>query len=122
MSIAFMTRSKKLACASADRMITFYDLTQGKQHQGTPYSRIENLVGVPHCMDYFDWSTKNTPGESSKKKDTKDVEVLETLLVGDDLGIIHRYNFTSNDWHFCEGRNWHYLEEVKQKNDPKNSK
>ena len=55
MCIAFMTRSKKLACASADRMITFYDLTQVKQNQSAiPHSRIENLLGVPHCMDYYE--------------------------------------------------------------------
>jgi hypothetical protein len=27
---------------------------------------------------------------------------LETLLVGDDLGICHMYNFIPNDWHYCE--------------------
>jgi len=26
----------------------------------------------------------------------------ETLLLGDDLGICHMYNFTKDDWHYCE--------------------
>ena len=33
-----------------------------------------------------------------KNKENK----LETLLVGDDLGICHMYNFTSLEWHYCE--------------------
>lgn len=33
-----------------------------------------------------------------KNKENK----LETLLLGDDLGICHMYNFTRFDWHYCE--------------------
>jgi hypothetical protein len=29
---------------------------------------------------------------------------LEVLLMGDDLGICHLYNFTSENWHTCEYR------------------
>lgn len=52
-------------------------------------SRIENLVGVPLCLEYYAWP---------KSKDARQ----ESLLVGDDLGICHLYNFTSSDWHCCE--------------------
>lgn len=52
-------------------------------------SRIENLVGVPLCVEYYPWP-KNKEGR------------YETLLVGDDLGICHLYNFTEPEWHYCE--------------------
>ncbi len=52
-------------------------------------SRIENLVGVPLCLEYYAWP---------KNKDGR----YETLLVGDDLGICHLYNFTEPEWHYCE--------------------
>ena len=82
-----MTQSKRLVAASANRMISFYDLNQTNYH--TPVSRIENLVGVPLCIEYYAWP---------KNKDAR----LETILVGDDLGICHMYNITTPDWHFCE--------------------
>lgn len=82
-----MTQSKRLVAASANRMISFYDLNQTNYY--TPVSRIENLVGVPLCLEYYAWP---------KNKDAR----LESLLVGDDLGICHLYNFTSSDWHYCE--------------------
>lgn len=82
-----MTQSKRLVAASANRMISFYDLNQTNYY--TPVSRIENLVGVPLCLEYYAWP---------KNKDAR----LESLLVGDDLGICHLYNFTSTDWHYCE--------------------
>jgi hypothetical protein len=44
---------------------------------------------VPLCLEYYPWP---------KNKDNK----LESLLVGDDLGICHLYNFTQTDWHYCE--------------------
>lgn len=50
---------------------------------------MENLVGVPLCIEYYPWP---------KNKDGK----LETLLIGDDLGICQMINFTDNDWHTCE--------------------
>jgi len=86
-SITYMTHSKRLVAASANRMISFYDL--GSTNYSVPTSRIEGLVGIPLCMEYYRWP---------KNKDGK----FETLLVGDDLGICHSYNFTSNEWHMCE--------------------
>lgn len=68
--------------------ISFYDLS--KTDYNKPVSRIENLVGIPLCLEYYRWPKNNNEDR------------LETLLVGDDLGIIHMYNFTSLDWHFCE--------------------
>ena len=82
-----MTLSKRLVAASANRMISFYDLNQTNYY--TPVSRIENLVGVPLCLEYYAWP-KNKEGR------------YETLLVGDDLGICHLYNFTEPEWHYCE--------------------
>lgn len=82
-----MALSKRLVAASANRMISFYDLNQTNYY--TPVSRIENLVGVPLCLEYYPWP---------KNKDGR----YETLLVGDDLGICHLYNFTESEWHYCE--------------------
>lgn len=82
-----MTASKKLVAASANRMISFYDLASTNYQ--LPYSRIEGLVGIPLCMEYYAWD-KNSEGK------------LETLLVGDDLGICHKYDFTKVDWHWCQ--------------------
>lgn len=82
-----MTLSKRLVAASANRMISFYDLNQTNYY--TPVSRIENLVGVPLCLEYYAWP---------KNKDAR----IESILVGDDLGICHLYNFTATDWHYCE--------------------
>jgi len=83
-----MTVSKKLVAASANRMISFYDLSSTNYQ--LPYSRIEGLVGIPLCMEYYAWPPKNSEGK------------LETLLVGDDLGICHKYDFTKTDWHWCQ--------------------
>lgn len=85
--IQYMTHSKRLVAASANRMISFYDLNS--TNFNVPVSRIENLVGIPLCMEYYKWP-KNNEGKN------------ETLLVGDDLGICHMYNFTSNEWHMCQ--------------------
>jgi len=84
--IQYMTRSKKLVAASANRMISFYDLQQ--TNYNTPTSRFEGLVGIPLCMEYYAWNKANE-------------DKHETLLVGDDLGICHMYNFKEN-WHSCE--------------------
>ena len=92
--ITYMTLSKRLVAASANRMISFYDLEKtGDLNQ--PTSRIEGMVGVPFCLEYYQWP---------KNGDNK----LESLLVGDDLGIIHLYNFVKDKeeeregWHWCE--------------------
>jgi hypothetical protein len=87
-AIQFMTYSKKLVAASANRMISFYDLDA--TNYNVPYSRIEHLVGIPLCLEYYPW-----PRSSNETR-------LETLLVGDDLGICHLYNFVAKDWHYCE--------------------
>jgi len=82
----YMQATKRLVAASADRMISFYDLAS--TNFNIPVSRIEGLVGIPLCMEYYRWP-KNNDGK------------FETLLVGDDLGICHMYNFTTPDWHSC---------------------
>ena len=53
MAMTFMTLSKKLVVATADRMISFYDLNAGSRRDKTPKSRFENLVAVPHCLEYY---------------------------------------------------------------------
>jgi len=82
-----MTFTKRLVAASANRMISFYDLES--TNYNVPVSRFEGLVGIPLCMEYYKWS-KNNDGK------------CETLLVGDDLGICHMWNFTSPEWHSCQ--------------------
>lgn len=86
--ITYMTLSKRLVAASANRMISFYDISN-KNLSPTPTSRIEGLVGIPLCMDYHRYV-----GNYDGKR--------EVLLMGDDLGICHLYNFTQDDWHTCE--------------------
>ena len=81
-----MTFTKRLVAASANRMISCYDLDN--TNYAVPVSRIEGLVGIPLCMEYYKWS-KNNDGK------------CETLIVGDDLGICHMWNFTQADWHSC---------------------
>jgi hypothetical protein len=50
-----MTASKRLAVATSDRMISFYDLQgSGSKMQKPLNSRIENLVGMPKCMEYVE--------------------------------------------------------------------
>ena len=41
-------------------------------------------------MEYYSWNKKEVENR------------LETLLVGDDLGICHMYTFQKEDWHSCE--------------------
>jgi len=88
--ITYMTKSEYLVAASANRMISFYDMKATNNDK--PCSRIEDLVGIPLCMEYYRWPSHNI-------KDGK----LETLLVGDDLGICHMYNF-KKDFHTCTSR------------------
>lgn len=93
--ICYMTFSKRLVAASANRMISFYDLNENKNKSAdkiTPSSRIEGLVGIPLCLDYHYYNNKasNIDGK------------FETLLMGDDLGICHKYDITLEDWHTCE--------------------
>jgi WD40 repeat protein len=83
----YMTLSKRLIAASANRMISFYDLET--TNYNVPVSRIEGLVGIPLCMEYYRWPKNNE-------------QKFETLLVGDDLGICNMYTFTSQNWHICQ--------------------
>lgn len=90
--ICYMTLSKRLVAASANRMISFYDLNENKNKSPDkifPTSRIEDLTGIPLCLEYHAYKK-----ESSDK--------LETLLMGDDLGVMHKYDIVSEDWHTCE--------------------
>ena len=84
----YMTFTKRLVACSANRMISFYDLDRTNYNE--PVSRIEGLVGIPLCVEYYRWGSKNNDGK------------CETLLVGDDLGICHMWNFTRADWHTCQ--------------------
>ena len=81
-----MTRSKRLVCGAANRQITFYDLTSTNYF--VPTSTIKDLVALPTCMEYYRWPEK-TEGK------------IETLLVGDSLGNVHKYDFKQDDWHIC---------------------
>ena len=83
----YMTLSKRLIAASANRMISFYDLET--TNYNVPVSRIEGLVGIPLCMEYYRWPKNNE-------------QKYETLLVGDDLGICNMYTFTDLNWHICQ--------------------
>jgi len=85
--IHYMTLSKRLVAGSANRMISFYDLSSTQFN--IPTSRIEGLVGIPLCIEYYRWPENNNDSN------------LETLLVGDDLGICHMYTIKSRDWHIC---------------------
>ena len=82
-----MTKSKRLAAASADRMISFYDLDIKKY--SVPVSRIEDLAGIPVCMEYYSWGNQNRADN-----------VQETLLVGDNMGTCYMYNLMDK-WHAC---------------------
>lgn len=81
--------------------ISFYDLTQ--TNYNVPVSRIENLVGIPLCIEYYRWpaSYRPIPITDPKNKDEKR-DTLESLLIGDDLGICHLYNIDDPEWHYCE--------------------
>lgn len=78
-----MTKSKKLVAACADRTLKFYDL--GSTNYSTPVSIISEIAGLPLWMDYF----------------LKEKQGKETLVVGDDLGVTHMYDFEP-DWHAWE--------------------
>lgn len=86
-AVHYMTLSRRLVAASANRMVSFYDLDS--TNYNVPVSRIENLVGIPLCIEYYRWPKNNE-------------DKLETLLIGDDLGICHMYNISQTNWHYCE--------------------
>lgn len=94
-----MSHSKRLAVATTDRMISFYGLdTSTKKSTEPPKSRIEDLPAVPLCLEYV----KHSHSGMDSKKVGEDKKPLETLLWGDDLGIITMYNFTETNWHICK--------------------
>ena len=74
-AIQYLKASKRLVAACANRSISFYDLNQ--TNTSIPVSKISDLDGIPLCLDYFNWPD----------------QAKETLLVGDDLGICHMYDF-----------------------------
>lgn len=91
--ITYMTRSRILVAACADRTIKFYDLNSNTSSNTLintitqPVSVIAELDGVPLCLDYVD------------QKETGN----EIILCGDDLGIAHMYTM-SKGWHICQGK------------------
>jgi len=58
-------------------------------------------------LEYHKWTTISFIDDDivveDKGKDEKQSgrQKLETLLIGDDLGIITKYDFTQTDWHYC---------------------
>ena len=98
-ALCFMSHCKRLAVATTDRMISFYGLDGSmRKNSEPPKSRIEDLPAVPLCLEYV---KHNHQGMESKKAGD-DKKPLETLLWGDDLGIITMYNFTETNWHICK--------------------
>ena len=98
-----MSHSKRLAVATTDRMISFYGLDGStKKNTEPPKSRIEDLPAVPLCLEYV----KHSHVGLDAKKNSDDKKPLETLLWGDDLGILTMYNFTETNWHICQYKNY----------------
>ena len=95
--MTYMTGSKRLVVGSANRMFSFYSLEQlNASHSNPdddrdviPVSRIEDLVAIPMCLEYYLWEEK-TDGK------------YETLLCGDGLGVCHMWNFEDADWHYYQ--------------------
>ncbi len=99
-----MSASKRLAVATTDRMISFYALEgqKRKNKHEPPKSRIEDLPAVPLCLEYV---KHNNIGLDAKKI-SEEKKPIETLLWGDDLGILTMYNFTETNWHICQWKNY----------------
>lgn len=57
LAITFMTLSKRLVAASADRKISFYEVTNGQRFSLNTCSKIENLLAIPLCLEYHRWNT-----------------------------------------------------------------
>lgn len=58
-------------------------------------------MAVPLCLEYYRWPQSTDTNKNAQQ------DKSETLLVGDDLGIIHMYNF-KKVWHHCEFKNYGY--------------
>jgi len=63
---------------------------------------------MPLCLEYVayegdkfidDDATNEDKGNNDKSSSNKKKE--ECLLVGDDLGLITKYDFSQLDWHYC---------------------
>ena len=103
-ALSFMSHSKRLAVATTDRMISFYGLDGSTSKSNEPpKSRIEDLPAVPLCLEYY----KHSHVGLDAKKNSDEKKPLETLLWGDDLGIITMYNFTETNWHICKYKGYH---------------
>ena len=97
-ALAYMSLSKHLAVATSDRMISFYALDgSSKKSSVPPKYRIEDLPAVPMCLEYV----KHNYDSSEAKKNSNDRKPVESLLWGDDLGIITMYKFYDINWHIC---------------------
>ena len=59
----------------------------------------DSLPAVPLCLEYV---KHNHSGMEASKKKGDEKPTLETLLWGDDLGIITKYDFFQTDWHICQ--------------------
>lgn len=114
LAITFMSYSRRLVVATADRKISFYEITNGQKFSVNTVSKIENLLAIPLCLEYYRWEqpsyidedqlaqcqTREKNGDK-KENEKESREKKETLLVGDDLGTITKYDFTEKDWHYC---------------------
>ena len=98
-TMAFMTASKRLAVATSDRTISFYEFANVTKKNTKVISRIEGLIGMPLCLEYYEWP--EIPGKTKVKDPEAAKEKVETLLMGDDLGFIHKYDMYKVDWHYC---------------------
>lgn len=102
-ALCFMSHSKRLAVATTDRMISFYALDgSSKKNTEPPKSRIEDLPAVPLCLEYV----KHNYSGHDAKKSSDEKKPLETLLWGDDLGIITMYKFHETNWHICQYKDY----------------
>ena len=64
-AITFMTLSKKLVIATTNRMISFYEINTNNRQNMRPYSRFENLVAVPLCLEYYRWPKTSETNKSA---------------------------------------------------------
>ena len=65
-AITFMTLSKKLVVATMNRMISFYEINSNNRQNIQPYSRFENLVAVPLCLEYYRWPETSETNKSAQ--------------------------------------------------------